>query len=375
MDRNERFGWLAGLTGVAAVGAIAAGGVARTVARRRPDDGADPFAGVDFTSMYRDEASTVTTDDGVALAVRTVLTGPRTADDVEPELTVVFVHGFSLRLASWHWQRYGLAERWSGRRIRMVFFDNRGHGSSGAAAPETCTISQLADDIEAVIRAIAPAGPLVLVGHSMGGMSVMGLARRHPELFEPSGRVTGVALVATASRGLTEAGLGEGLTNPVLDAFRLSVRHLPGLVQAGRGVTRLAFEPVLVAASFGTDFHSPAAGRAVEKMIQNTPLQTVVNFLNALEDHDESTALPVLAQVPTVVVCGDQDRLTPLPKSVRMYGELGPDSRLVVVEGAGHMVQMERPLVVTDAIVDLVDRARAAQPPPGRRWWRKRVRG
>ncbi|RPA12278.1 alpha/beta fold hydrolase [Gordonia sp. OPL2] len=370
MDRSERIGWLAGVTGVAGLGAVAAGGVARNVARRRVRGRADPFADIDFTSIYDDPATTVTTDDGLGLAVRSVITGP---EGVEPELTVVFVHGFSLRMASWHFQRYLLAEQWSGRSIRMVFFDHRGHGRSDPAPSHTCTIGQLADDTGAVIRAMAPSGPVVLVGHSMGGMALMGLARRDPALFGSDGRVTGVALVATASRGLTEAGLGEGLTNPLLDAFRLSVRHVPALVRAGRGVTRAALEPVLVAASFGSDFYSPVAGRAVEKMIQNTRIETIVDFLHALEDHDESTALPVLAQVPSVVVCGNEDRLTPLQRSMRMYGELGEDSELVVVEGAGHMVPMEEPEIVTAAIADLVDRARAAVPQPRRRWWKKMV--
>ncbi|NDZ96588.1 alpha/beta hydrolase [Streptomyces sp. SID6673] len=369
---------MAGVTGVAALGAVAAGGVARNVARRRTANRTDPFAGVDFTTIYDDTASTVTTDDGIDLAVRTVITGPAGADpdEIDPELTVIFIHGFSLRMASWHFQRYELAQRWADRSIRMVFFDHRGHGRSGPAPAETCTITRLGDDIGAVIRAAAPTGPLVLVGHSMGGMALMGLARRDPALFAPDGRASGVALVATASRGLTEAGLGEGLSNPLLDAFRLSVRHVPALVRAGRGITRQVLEPVLVAASFGPDFYSPNAGRAVEKMIQNTPIETIVNFLHALEDHDESMALPVLARVPSVVVCGNADRLTPLPRSMRMYGELREDSRLVVVEGAGHMVQMERPDVVTQAIVDLVDRARTATPQPRRRrWWRRRVSG
>nr|WP_202422289.1 alpha/beta hydrolase [Gordonia sp. SID5947] len=365
---------MAGVTGVAALGAVAAGGVARNVARRRTADRVDPFAGVDFTTLYDDPASTVTTDDGVDLAVRTVITGPPGADPTgDPELTVIFVHGFSLRLASWHFQRYELARRWTDRRIRMVFFDHRGHGRSGPAPAESCTITQLGDDIGSVIRAAAPTGPIVLVGHSMGGMALMGLARRDPALFGPQGRVSGVALVATASRGLTEVGLGEGLSNPLLDAFRLSVRRVPAVVRAGRGITRQVLEPVLVAASFGPDFYSPNAGRAVEKMIQNTPIETVVNFLGALEDHDEFMSLPILARVPSVVVCGNADRLTPLQTSMRMYGELGEDSRLVVVEGAGHMVQMETPDVVTEAIAELVDRARPAKPQPRRRWWRRRV--
>lgn len=327
----------------------------------------DPHRDVDFTSIYRDEASTVTVDDGVALAVRSVVTGPAADRDGQPwgrqstpELTVVFVHGFTLRMASWHFQRYHLAQRWSDRRIKMVFFDQRGHGASDRASARSSTMAQLGDDLDAVIRAVAPTGPVVLVGHSMGGMSIMSLARRHPKLFGHRGRIAGVALVSTAARGITEAGLGEGLNNPIVDALTASVRYIPRAVQAGRGVTRRIVEPVLVAASFGPGYNSPAAGRAVEKMIQNTHIATMVNFLKVLESHDESTALPVLAQVPTVVACGDDDRLTPLPNSLRMYAELGDDSRLVVGEGCGHMLPMEAPELVDDAIDDLVSRSRLA---------------
>ncbi|GAC69900.1 alpha/beta fold hydrolase [Gordonia soli] len=380
MDNPDRIGWLAGVAGVAALGAVAAGGVARNVTRRRTVDRVDPHDGVDFAAIY-DEApvdltvgptasSTVTADDGVSLAARTVTLGDGD-ESTTPEFTVVFVHGFSLRMASWHFQRFALARLWAGRNIRMVFFDHRGHGASDPAPDDTATITQLADDTAAVLRALAPSGPVVLVSHSMGGMAVMALARRHPALFSPAGQVAGVALIATASRGITETGLGEGLRNPVVDVFRLSVRRAPALVQAGRGITRRALEPVLVAASFGSDFFSPTTARAVESMIQGTSLDTLVNFLHALEMHDESLALPILAQVPTVVVGATADRLTPFENSVRMFSELGPDSRLVKVDGAGHMVQMEQPDIVTDAIADLVSRARAARPQPRRRWWQR----
>lgn len=372
MENSERIGWLAGLTGVAGLGGVAALGAARNVARNRVVGRSDPYADVDFTTIYDDDASTVTTDDGLELAVRTVDLGA-VADGARPELTILFVHGFSLRMAAWHFQREQLAQDWADRNFRMVFFDHRGHGRSDPAPDDTCTITQIADDVAAVIRATVPVGPVVLIGHSMGGMSLMALARRHPELFTHTGPVAGVGLVATASRGLTEAGLGEGLGNPIVDAFRLSVRRAPRLVQAGRGVTRAALEPVLVAASFGPSFFSPKAGRAVEKMIQNTPIDTIVNFLHALETHDESTALPIIAQVPTCLVCGSRDRLTPMANSVRMYSEFRLDSRLVVVKGAGHMVQMEQPRLVSDAIEDLVDRARVALPAPRSKWW-KRIR-
>ncbi|KNA90680.1 alpha/beta hydrolase [Gordonia sp. w5E2] len=366
MKPYERVGLVAGLGGLGALGGLAVAGAGRALARRRVDALDDPYAGIDFTAIYSDEPSTVTTDDGLALAVRTVDLGG-IAPGEKPELTVLFVHGFSLRMASWHFQRFDLAEHWAQRRIRLVFFDHRGHGKSDAAPPDTCTIAQLSDDVAAVMRTVAPSGPVVLCGHSMGGMSIMALARRHPELFGPDGPVAGVALVATAARGLTEAGLARGLRNPLVDAFRATVRHSPRVIQAGRDLTRLVLEPVLVSASFGPDFHSPALGRAVEKMIQNTPISTVVSFLNALEHHDESMGLPVIAAVPTAVVCGTADQMTPLPNSLHMFGDLGDDSRLDIVDGAGHMVLMEQPDRVTDAIADLVERSRAARPQPRRR--------
>ena len=85
-------------------------------------------------------------------------------------------------------------------------------------------------------------------------------------------------------------------------------------------------------------------------------------------------ALGILAQVPTIVVCGDADRLTPLQNSVRMYSELGDDSDLVVVAKAGHMVQMEQPEIVSDAIDDVVSRSRVSRGHP-RRWRKLMSRG
>lgn len=362
--------WSSGLKDVGALGFTLGGRVRQSRRRKRQGAAFDPNAGIDFTAIYNDESSTVIADDGVALAVREYTTGRESK--LPPELTVIFVHGFTLRMASFHFQRFGLAETWADRRIKMVFYDQRGHGKSDPAPAETCTIPQLGEDLAAVIRVVAPTGPVVLVGHSMGGMTLMALARSHPELFGHKGRVTGVALVSTASRGITEAGLGEGLNNPVVDALRLSVRYVPRLVQAGRGITRQAVEPVLVAASFGPDYYSPAGGRAVEKMIQNTPISTMVNFLKALESHDESTAFPVLAQVPSVVMSGDVDRLTPLAGAVRMFSELGDDSRLLIGEGCGHMLQMEQPELVNQGIDDLVQRSRRARNRPKMPWLRER---
>ena len=219
--------------------------------------------------MYREPDRCVITDDGVRLAARVV-------NDVDdPDLTVVFVHGFSLRMSSWYFQRTALAPTW-GERTRLVFYDHRGHGRSDAAPPQTMTMSQLGDDLALVLRALAPTGPVV-VGHSMGGMATMALARRHPALFAPGGRVVGVGLVATAARGITEAGVGEGLQNPVINAFRLAVRRAPWFIQAGRTCPpRTGAGPAR--GQFRARLLSPATARAVERMIRQTPLETIVRI-------------------------------------------------------------------------------------------------
>jgi pimeloyl-ACP methyl ester carboxylesterase len=370
--------------GVSMLGSLAATGVTRQVTQARSGLD-DPFADIRFDSMYREPDRCVITDDGVRLAARVV-------NDVDdPDLTVVFVHGFSLRMSSWYFQRTALAPTW-GERTRLVFYDHRGHGRSDAAPPQTMTMSQLGDDLAMVLRALAPTGPVVVVGHSMGGMATMALARRHPALFAPGGRVVGVGLVATAARGITEAGVGEGLQNPVINAFRLAVRRAPWFIQAGRTRARRALEPVLLAASFGPDFYSPATARAVERMIRQTPLETIVGFLHVLEVHDESAALPVLATVPSVVVCGDEDCMTPFQNSYSLYGALGEKCRLTIIQGAGHMVAMERPTEVDEILDGLITRVReelasrepvehpvivepVVEPEPvGRRWWQRRQR-
>ena len=92
----------------------------------------------------------------------------------------MFVHGYTQEMAVWHYQRKALAADNPGR---LVFYDQRSHGRSGRGAPERSTIDQLGRDLRVVLDEVAPTGPVVLVGHSMGGMTIMALADAWPELF------------------------------------------------------------------------------------------------------------------------------------------------------------------------------------------------
>ncbi|WP_328363742.1 alpha/beta hydrolase [Mycobacterium sp. NBC_00419] len=335
---------MAGVAGLSAVGTAA--GVSAARALRHKKFIQDAYSGEDFALLDADRGCVVTTADGVPLVVREV--GPITAP-----LTVVFAHGFCLRMGSFHFQRAALAQRW-GDQVRMVFYDQRGHGQSAEAPVDTYTVTQLGQDLETILQVMVPRGPVVLVGHSMGGMTVLSHARQFPERYGQ--RIVGAALISSAAEGLSRSPLGEILQNPALEAVRFAARYAPQIVHRTRGAARSVLRPILRTASFGDDSMSPSVVAFSENMIHDTPIATLVEFLHALEVHDESAALPVLARIPTMIACGDHDVLTPVKHSEEMAAVL-PDSELVIVPGAGHLVQLEDPDIINDALVRLVERA------------------
>ena len=342
---GKKAGLLAGVAGLSAVGTVAGVSMARALGHRSYIQ--DAYQGEDFGLLEADRGCVVTTPDGIPLVVREV--GPITAP-----LTVVFAHGFCLRMGSFHFQRAALAARW-GDQVRMVFYDQRGHGQSSPAPVETYTVTQLGQDLETILQVMVPRGPVVLVGHSMGGMTVLSHARQFPKQYGT--RIVGAALISSASEGLSRSPLGEILQNPALEAVRFAARYAPKLVHRTRGAARAVIRPILRSASYGDDHNmSPRVVAFSEEMIHDTPIATLVEFLHALEVHDESAALPVLARIPTLIACGDHDVLTPVVHSEEMADAL-PDSDLLIVGGAGHLVQLEQPELINDALVELVERA------------------
>lgn len=344
LRRNTNAGLLAGLAGLAAVGSIAGVTVARSMTRRITSD--DPYAGEDFERIDADRSSVVTTPDGIDLAVREV--GPEQAP-----LTVVFAHGFCLRMAGFHFQRVRLEQEW-GPQVRMVFYDQRGHGQSAEAPPDTYTIEQLGRDLDTVLTVTAPKGPVVVVGHSMGGMTVLSHARQYPRRYPT--RIVGAALISSAAEGVARAPVAEILKNPALEAVRFAVRYAPTTVHRARGAAKKVVAPILRTASYGDARVSPSVVSFSEKMMHGTPIVTLIEFLHALEVHNEDAGLRTLASVPTLIACGDRDLITPAEHSEAMAAGL-PKSELVIVRGAGHLVQLERPDLIDDALVRLVERA------------------
>jgi pimeloyl-ACP methyl ester carboxylesterase len=360
-DRVGLARWLAGAAGLGAVGTIVGITAAHSMTRHAAIE--DPYVNENFETLDGDRSYVVTTPDGVPLAVREV--GPADAP-----LTVVFAHGFCLRMGAFHFQRMRLSDEW-GPQIRMIFYDQRGHGQSGDALPETYTLTQLGMDLEAVLQVIAPRGPIVVVGHSMGGMTVLSHARQYPHHY--GSRIVGAALISSAAEGVAKSPLGEILNNPALEAVRRAARTAPKLVHRGRNVGRSVIGPILRAASYADVNVSPSVVAFSEKMMLDTPIPTLMEFLHALEVHDETAALPTLATIPTLVVCGDHDLVTPDEYSRKMADAL-PDSELVIVARSGHLVLLSKPDPINDGLVRLVKRATPSRFAALSQRWRDRIR-
>ncbi|MDT7803670.1 MAG: hypothetical protein QOI78_7103 [Actinomycetota bacterium] len=280
------------------------------------------------------------TSDGAALHVAE--SGP-----ADSAVTLVLVHGWTQDHRTWDFVLPHLDPG-----VRVLRYDLRGHGGSAHARPGSASIARLADDLAELIADRVPNGPLVLAGHSMGGMTLMVLAERHPSLV--ASRLAGAAFVATSSGDMDRLTLG-----------------FPGLV--GRGVTR--FEPRLarLLAGLRSDtlrlrpgmtrsgsrrlVFGDRPGRAqvdsvVEQLLRAHPASAGL-FLDAIASHRGIGGLGALCDVPSVVLAGEKDRLCPLAHAKVIADEL-PHAEFVRYPGAGHMLPQERPHEVARRISALV---------------------
>ncbi|MFB6892210.1 alpha/beta fold hydrolase [Kitasatospora sp. NPDC056327] len=283
-------------------------------------------------------------------------------------LTVVFCHGYCLNQDSWHFQRAAFRAG-----VRLVFWDQRSHGRSERSrtflAGEPASIDQLGGDLRAVLDAVAPTGPLVLVGHSMGGMTIMALADQYPGLFRD--RVAGVALIGTLAGnwdtvtfGLPTA--GAKLFRRVAPGMMKLLGRQVDLVEATRRLGADVSAVFYRRFSFGGKDVDPGVVRFAEQLLDATPIDVVAEFYPVFSVHEKTDALAALRGIPALVLTGTKDLLTP-PGHGEVMAERLPGAELVLVEDAGHLVMLERPDLVNHHLAALFAQAarfRGAAPLP-----------
>lgn len=354
MTRRKRTArWVAGgVVGAAAAGAAVAAVVHHNRIGKVREDAVDLPHELP-TPLPPDREYTVRADDGVALSVEEL----DPADGAAPELTAVLIHGYTLDRRAWLFQRHELAHA-TAPRVRQVLYDHRSHGRSGRSPRAACTIEQLGRDLHTVIQTAAPEGRVVLIGHSLGGMTIMSLAEHYPELFAE--RICGVAFLNTSAGDIGRSGLPRPFLsrrNPVMPVARQLSRWEPSarVIDRGREAGRNLIWSLTRALSFGDESIHPALVELVYMMIRATSFEIMTDFLEEFGRHDRYAALAGLKYVKALVMGTDGDRMIQYQHSEAIAALL-PHAELVHIPASGHVMMLEQPKLVNEHLLSLLSR-------------------
>jgi pimeloyl-ACP methyl ester carboxylesterase len=260
--------------------------------------------------------------------------------------TVVLVHGWTCSIVFWTRQINALLADG----LRVVVYDQRGHGASAQPGPAGYTIEALADDLDAVLHAtLEPGRQAVLAGHSMGAMTLIAFGHRHPEQLRL--RVAAAVITSTGMHELVSRSRIFPMPLPLAKLARPMSTWLMGLSPVGapnspllRGVIRYS---ALSRDATEVDVEFCAW------IIAACPARTRARFARMLSDLDLDRQVAGF-DVPTVVVAGSRDRLTPIWHARRLAARLPRLLELIEVQGAGHMTPIQSAGPVNAALRRLI---------------------
>ena len=320
---------------MAAFAAVTAGGAAlgwagerRLVRHEQPAN--DP-EWRELSMSVRGRGSTVESFDGTHLYVDVL------GEDEKP--TLVFAHGYALSHRVWHFQRRDLADA-----FRIVTYDQRGHGASERAVSGDYSVQALGRDLSAVIEAtLGRDDHVIVVGHSMGGMTLLSYVEQYPESLVD--RIAGAVLMSTSGSdvvtgGVVSAGLAafNGLSNRVARRAFSALGRRGGDEEPAHGASNdLSYMMTKVIGLSSTA--SPAHVAFTEQLLLDVPTPVKAALGPMFTSLDLREAAPML-KTPTLVVVGEHDRLTPPAQAERLV-ELLPDAELIRLPGIGHMAPLE----------------------------------
>jgi pimeloyl-ACP methyl ester carboxylesterase len=339
--------WLWPAAGGAALAAIGAAGTASQLRHMRRIE-SDP-----------EQAALNDPPTGRPLGVRSADGTTLHAEVFGPEeaTTVVLAHGWTEMLGFWTY----VIGRLSDDGLRIVAYDLRGHGQSEPAAEHDYAMPRFGQDLEAVLQACVPDGRrAVVAGHSLGAMSIASWAESH----DVARRVSAAALV--------NAGVDDLIAQQVLfpvPAFANAINQtiaVHGFLGARTPLPRVstpASHAAIRYVAFGPEA-TPAQVAFYERMLVATPPDARASIGIAMSAMDLHDALERLT-VPTVVIAGENDRLTPPSHALRIADMLPNLERLIVLPDTGHMAPLERPAEVARALAELAARSADGPQVPG----------
>lgn len=251
----------------------------------------------------------------------------RAGDPESASATVVLLHSYAQDRRVWHKIVDLLPDALP---VSVVAYDHRGHGESSPADEGTATLEQLADDLDAVIESLS--GPVVLVGHGLGGHVAMVMAARHRLLAEER---VGSLLFLSTSVGWVAETLPRPLGRLVQDLHAiLGPRLVDEVHRRIDKATTIGLRWLLLG-----DDPSPEDVRLVAEMVSQHWPGTVALFRPALDRELLDSALAVVATWPIIAMVGEKDRLVPAGHAGKLADVVRGHS--VTVPGAGHMLPLE----------------------------------
>ena len=348
--RAKQVGIVGAALGVAAAGLATAFAVERVLVRRSVNAPGDPHADEPFGDQPFDSELTVTATDGTELHVEIV-------EPKEPTTkpTIVFVHGLALDMGTFYFQRKALAERGD---HRLVFYDQPGHGRSSRLKSGDYDLAALGQSLAAVLDATVPDGHIILVGHSMGGMTIMAFAEEYPEWFGK--RVMGVVLMSTSAGLIDKSQIGiptlvARASAPFFPVWSGAARLSGGTIDRARVATSDLAWLITRRYGFGEARPSPSLVTFVETMNSRTSVETLTKYLRTLYTHNRFPALSTLSGVPVLVIVGTRDYLTPVHHSLEMLKHL-PEGELVKIDNSGHVVMLEKADEVNAVLIPFLEK-------------------
>lgn len=265
-------------------------------------------------------------------------------------LTIALAHCWTADRHDWDNQVRDLLAEF-GHDVRIITWDHRGHGESTKVSKGDCTVANLAKDMGELLDAYAPSGKLLLGGHSIGGMTMCALAEERPDLIE---RTIGAAFVSTSAGGMDTVTLGLPEMGQTIRAQIPRMLALRSRTLSHKARRRAPVVERLLVRNFvlGQPMHLADAAYVVEGVI-NSPAATVVGFYeDMMTNHERTAALKAFTGIPTRVLVGSKDVLTPISHGRRIANAI-PGAELLVAPDAGHMLPLERAELVSATLIKL----------------------
>jgi pimeloyl-ACP methyl ester carboxylesterase len=244
-------------------------------------------------------------------------------------IPLLFIHGYPLSRKLWEPQFSALAAYG-----RVILPDLRGHGDSDAT-PGPYSMDMLAEDCANLIDNLGVTQPLVVCGLSMGGYVALAFYKKYVE------RMAG--LILTATRAGVDSLEGKANRDKAIVLAQSS----------GAGAIADSMLPKMFAPD---TYHSqPRLVEHVREMMASTSVEGVVGTLQAMKDRPDSTPILPTITKPVLIIHGSDDQIIPASEA-RTMQEAIPGGELVIIEGAGHLLNMEQPTVFNQAVHQFLKR-------------------